>query len=130
MERDVNQRSATQAQSKAGRTDYREFFRVVSRVIEEHPEEVAVIEAQIKRHRGSTPAADLTAAANQQQQILLAVMQSEEGQAAARTLDEAYRKLGGPKGGGGGVESQMLPIIVAWAIVDIVIWGCVALDCI
>ena len=47
----------------------------------------------------------------------------------ALTLDEAYRKLGGPRGGGG-VESQLLPIIVAWAIVDIVIWGCVALDCV
>jgi len=132
MERDENQRSTTQpqTQTRSGRTDYREFFRVVSRVVEEHPAEVAVIEEQIKRYRASTPpGGDLTAAANQQQQILLALMQSDQGKAAAQTLDDAYRKLGGPRGGSG-PEAQILPIIVAWAIVDIIIWGCVALDCV
>jgi len=57
-------------------------------------------------------------------------MQSEQGRAAAQTLDDAYRQLGGPKGGSGGTSAQILPIIIAWAVVDIIIWGCVALDCV
>jgi hypothetical protein len=137
MERDEKQRSGSQtqpqaqAQTRSGRTDYREFLRVVSRVIDEHPAEVAVIEDHIKRYRASAaPGADLTAAANQQQQILLSLMQSEQGRAAAQTLDDAYRQLGGPKGGSGGTGAQILPIIIAWAVVDIIIWGCVALDCV
>jgi len=129
MERDNKPRSATQI--KPERTNYREFLRAVSRVIEEHPEEVAVVEAQIKRYRATTATGtDLTASTNQHQEILFALMQSKEGQAAAQTLDEAYRKLGGPTGGGGGGETQLLPVIIAWAIIDIIIWGCVALDCI
>ena len=131
MERDNKGRSATQTQTKPERTNYREFLRVVSRVIEEHPEEVAVVEAQIRRYRAtSATATDLTATSNQHQEILFALMQSKEGQAAAQTLDEAYRKLGGPTGGGGGVETQILPVIMAWVIIDIIIWGCVALKCV
>ena len=118
MERDEKQRSGAQtepqAQTRSGRTDYREFLRVVSRVIDEHPAEVAVIEDHIKRYRASAaPSADLTAAANQQQQILLSLMQSEQGRAAAQTLDDAYRQLGGPKGSSGGTSAQILPIIIA-----------------
>ena len=115
--------------------DYREFFKVMSRIIEEHPKEVAVVEEHLRRYPRSALIGgnSFTAATTQHQEIVNALLETENGRAAAQTLGEAYRRMAEQATGaaGGGPVQEIVPVIIGGLVIlDILIWGCVFTDCI
>jgi hypothetical protein len=114
-------------------TDYRDFFKVMSRIVEEHPKEVAVVEEHLRRYqRSALIGGSFTAATSQHQEIVNALLETENGQAAAQTLGEAYRRMTEQAtGAAGGPVQEIVPVIIGGLmILDILIWGCVFTDCI
>ena len=121
-------------QTRTGRAEYKDFFKVLARIVDEHPREVAVVEEHLKRYsRSSLTGGSFAAAATQHQEIVNALLQTEHGQAAVQTLGEAYQRVTTQVKGSAAGEpvQQLVPIIIGGLIiVDILIWGCVFTDCI
>ena len=125
----------SQPERKRGRSDYREFFNVVSRIVAENPDAIAALEEHLQRYdRAALVGGSLTAATTQHQEIINSFLQTDAGRSAAETLGEAYQRLAGQvrrseRSGSG--EQQIVPVIIGGLIIlDIVIWGCVFTDCI
>ena len=131
---DQRRESEPSSSNKKTGADYREFFKVMSRIVEDHPSEVAVVEEHLRRYpRSSLIGGTFAAATSQHQEIVNALLETPQGQAAAQTFGEAYRRMTEQaKGSAGGAPVQeIVPVIIGGLIVlDILIWGCVFTDCI
>ncbi len=122
---------AESQQNKSASREQAEFFRVLARLVEQQPNEMAVIADHVSRHSPSVQAGgSLVDQANQHHELLLSLLQTERGREAAQTLGQAYQRMGGPvRGAGkpGEVEVQLLPLIITLAVFDTCLWGYILL---